>query len=48
MTIRVECHSGFKGYERLIGFQRGERWLAVEQTIDRWYDSDGSYFHGRG
>ena len=47
MTVRVEAYAGFKGDERPIRFQLGERWLAVEEITDRWYDPDSIYFRVR-
>ena len=47
MTIRVEAYSGFKAGERPVRFQLGERWLSVEEVLDRWYDPDAIYFRVR-
>ena len=47
MTIRVESYSGFKADERPLRFQLGERWLSVEEVLDRWYDPDAIYFKVR-
>jgi hypothetical protein len=47
VIIRVECYSGFKADERPLRFQLGDRWLAVEEVIDRWYDPDAIYFRVR-
>lgn len=47
MTLRVECYSGYKADERPVRFQLGERWLAVEDVLDRWYDPRATYFRVR-
>jgi hypothetical protein len=47
MIVRVECYSGHKADERPLRFQLGERWLAVEEVTDRWYDPDAMYFRVR-
>jgi len=47
MFLRVECYSGYKGGERPLRFQFGERWLAVEEILDRWYDPAATYFRVR-
>jgi hypothetical protein len=47
MILRVECYSGFKADERPLRFQLGERWLAVEEVLDRWYDPHAIYFRVR-
>ncbi len=47
MNVRVEAYSGFKADERPLRFQLGERWLEVEEVLDRWYDPDASYFKVR-
>lgn len=47
MTLKVECHSGYKADERPVRFQLGERWLAVEELLDRWYDPHALYFRVR-
>jgi len=47
MTVHVECYSGFKADERPLRFRLGERWLAVEDVMDRWYDPDAIYFRVR-
>ena len=45
--VRVGCYAGFKGAERPLRFQLGERWLRVTAILDRWYDLDASYFRVR-
>jgi hypothetical protein len=47
MIIQVESYSGFKNDERPLRFRLGERWLAVEEIVDRWYDPDAIYFRVR-
>lgn len=47
MTLRVECYSGYKADERPVRFQLGERWLAVVDVVDRWYDPRATYFRVR-
>lgn len=47
MTVRVECYSGYKTGERPLRFQLGERWMAVEEVVDRWYDPRATYFRVR-
>ncbi len=44
MVVRVEAYSGYKADERPLRFQLGERWLEVEEVVDRWYDPDAVYF----
>jgi hypothetical protein len=44
MTVEVEAYSGFKADERPLRFRLGERWLAVLEVSDRWYDPDAAYF----
>ncbi len=47
MKLHVETYSGFKADERPLRFQLGERWLDVQEILDRWYDPDASYFRVR-
>lgn len=44
MTVQVEAYSGFKADERPLRFRLGERWLVIEEVVDRWYDPDAIYF----
>jgi hypothetical protein len=44
MTVEVESYSGFKSDERPLRFRLGERWLAVLEITDRWYDPEATYF----
>jgi hypothetical protein len=47
MVVRVESYSGFKADERPVRFQLGDRWLAVQEILDRWYDPDAIFFRVR-
>jgi len=47
MSIRVVCYSGFKGDQRPLRFQLGERWLTVEEVLDTWFDPKALYFSVR-
>ena len=47
MVVRVEAYSGYKADERPLRFQLGERWLEVEEVVDRWYDPDAVCFRAR-
>jgi hypothetical protein len=47
LIVEVESYSGFKADERPLRFRLGERWLAVEEVMDRWYDPDAIYFRVR-
>jgi hypothetical protein len=47
MRVHVEAYSGHKADERPLRFRIGERWLAVEEVVDRWYDPDAIYFRVR-
>ncbi|MEE8606998.1 MAG: hypothetical protein V3S55_05300 [Nitrospiraceae bacterium] len=48
MKIKVECYSGYKGNESPIRFLLGDRYIEVEQVVDRWYGEHGSYFRVLG
>jgi hypothetical protein len=48
VKIEVECHSGYKGDERPQRFRLGEKWIAVEEVADRWYDPGATFFKVRG
>jgi len=48
MKIEVESYSDHKADERPTRFRMGERWIAVEEVVDRWYDPDAAYFKVRG
>ena len=47
MTIEVESYSGYKADERPTRFRLGERWLTVQDVLDRWYDPHAIYFRVR-
>ncbi|HLH17826.1 MAG TPA: hypothetical protein VKX45_11425 [Bryobacteraceae bacterium] len=47
MKVDVESYSGHKADERPLRFRLGERWLAVEEIEDRWYDPEAMYFRVR-
>jgi hypothetical protein len=47
LKLEVESYSGFKADERPLRFRLGERWLAVEEGVDRWYDPDAIFFRVR-
>jgi hypothetical protein len=47
MQIRVECYAGFKGDERPLRFQIGERSYVVEEVLDQWYGPDDIFFKVR-
>ena len=42
-----ELIRAFKADERPLRFRLGERWLPVEEVVDRWYDPDAIYFRVR-
>jgi hypothetical protein len=44
MTVEVEAYSGYKADERPLRFRLGERWVAVVEIADRWYDPEAVYF----
>ena len=44
MRVEVESYSGHKADERPLRFRLGERWLAVGEVVDRWYDPAATYF----
>lgn len=47
MVVRVEAYSGYKADERPLRFQLGERWIIIDEIVDRWYDPDAVYFKVR-
>jgi hypothetical protein len=47
VVLKVDSYSGYKGDERPVRFRLGERWLAVEEVLDRWYDPQATYFRVR-
>jgi hypothetical protein len=48
VQVRVECYAGRRGSERPLRFALNDRWLEVEEVLDRWYDPDATYFRVRG
>jgi len=44
MRIDVETYAGFKNDERPVRLRLRERWLAVVDVVDRWYDVEAIYF----
>ncbi|HXS98242.1 MAG TPA: hypothetical protein VN736_26775 [Candidatus Limnocylindrales bacterium] len=44
MRIDVETYAGFKNDERPVRLRLRERWLAVVDVVDRWYDPEAIYF----
>jgi hypothetical protein len=47
VVLKVECYSGYKADERPVRFQLGERWLAVQDVLDRWYNPHATWFRVR-
>jgi hypothetical protein len=47
MRVAVEAYSGFRADERPLRFRLGERWLGIDEVVDRWYDPDAMYFRVR-
>ena len=45
--VRVQCYSGAKADEYPVRFQLGEQEYSVEETLDRWYGPDDTYFKVR-
>jgi hypothetical protein len=48
LTIRVECHAGYRGEETPRRFWIGERLVEVAEVLDRWLAPDHRYFKVRG
>jgi len=48
LTIRVECHAGYRGEETPRRFWIGERRVEVADVLDRWLAPDHRYFKLRG
>lgn len=44
MNVEVESYSGHKADERPLRFRLGDRWLAVVDVVDRWYDPEAVFF----
>lgn len=48
MSIRVECHAGYRGEEYPRRFYLGERRVEATEILDRWLDPEYRYFKLRG
>jgi hypothetical protein len=48
LSIRVECHAGYRGDERPLRFYLGERRVEVIEVVDRWLAPTHRYFKVRG
>lgn len=48
LTIRVECHAGYRGEETPRRFFVGDRLVAVADVLDRWLAPEHRYFKLRG
>lgn len=44
MSIRVECYAGYRGEQEPVAFWFGERRLAVQAVVDRWYSPSQRWF----
>jgi hypothetical protein len=44
MTIRVECYAGYRGEQEPIAFWLGDRRLAVQAIVDRWFAPTRRWF----
>jgi hypothetical protein len=42
--VKVECYAGYKGEERPVRVQFGERMEEVRSVEDRWYSPGATYF----
>jgi hypothetical protein len=42
--LRVECYAGYKGEERPVRVEIGERMIEVAAVEDRWYSPGSTYF----
>jgi hypothetical protein len=42
--VKVECYAGYKGEERPVRLQFGERVEEVRSVEDRWYSPGATYF----
>jgi hypothetical protein len=47
-TLRVECHSGYRGEENPRRFYLGRRKIEIIELLDRWLAPDHRYFKLRG
>lgn len=37
MSLRVECYAGYRGDQEPVAFWLGDRRLAVQSIVDRWF-----------
>jgi hypothetical protein len=44
LTLRVECHAGYRGEESPLRFHIGTRTIEVVEVIDRWLSPEHRYF----
>jgi hypothetical protein len=44
MAIRVECYAGYGGDQEPLAFWLGERRLAVQAIVDRWFAPTQRWF----
>ena len=44
LTLRVECHAGYRGEETPRRFHMGTRTIEVVEVIDRWLSPEHRYF----
>ncbi len=44
LTLRVECHAGYRAEETPRRFHIGSRTIEVIDVIDRWISPDQRYF----
>jgi len=44
LTVRVECHAGYRGEETPRRFYIGTRTIEVVDVIDRWLAPEHRYF----
>ena len=47
LSVRVECHAGYRGEETPIRCWLGERVVEVAEVIDSWLAPDHRYFKVR-
>lgn len=48
LTVRMECHAGYRGAETPLRFYLGERKIEVVAVLDRWLGPDHRYFKVQG
>lgn len=46
-TVQVECYAGYRGEERPLRFQWGERSHEITSVLDQWYGPEEIYFKVR-